>query len=90
MRKRSTTNENLELSEIAERLKDIKEQMLDLLYDCRQLVRGTPEEERASYYWLAHIRCALDNEHSYLGGSMFTMQDCIDGLKEFDELHADE
>lgn len=81
---------DLDLEGRIERLVEIKEEMLELLSECHQLTRGTSEEDRARSYWLAHIRCALDDEHQFLGGSVITMQDTINGLQEFDELHQDD
>jgi hypothetical protein len=63
-----------------DRLMEIKEQMLALLRETEFLLDGTSECDRAKGYWLPHIRTALDNDHSYLSGSMFTMQDTIDAL----------
>lgn len=63
------------------RLVEIKEEMLELLRETQSLLRGTGEEERARSYWYAHIRMALDDDHSYLGGSMCTLQDSIDALE---------
>jgi len=71
--------------ERAERLSEIKEQMLELLRAARGIVRGTSEEDRAGAYWLAHLRVALDSDHSYLGGSMCTMQETIEALEAADE-----
>jgi hypothetical protein len=66
------------------RLMEIQEQMLALMRETEFLLDGSSEWARAKGYWLPHIRTALDNDHSYLGGSMFTMQDTIDALgKEF-------
>lgn len=67
------------------RLHEIHEEMMNLLDEARRLVAGTPEEERAKGYWLAHIRCALDNDHHFLGGSMLTMKDTIDSLENPDD-----
>jgi hypothetical protein len=69
------------MSSKTERLSDIKMEMLELLNEAKRLVRGTDEENRAKSYWIAHIRCTLDDDHSYLGGSMVTMQESIDTLE---------
>jgi len=39
--------------------------------------------ERAKSYWLAHIAMALDNDHSYLGGSMVKMEDTVNELRRW-------
>lgn len=69
-----------EVTDASARLSEIKNEMLALLEEARCLIRGTHEEERAKSYWWAHIRCALDDDHMFLGGSMTTMQDTIDAL----------
>lgn len=68
-----------------DRLLEIKDEMLALLRETQELLRGTTEEDRARAYWYAHIRCALDDDHSYLGGSMCTLQDSINGLQGDEE-----
>ena len=47
--------------------------------------QGAGEGDVAKSYWLAHIVTALDKDHGYLGGSMGTMQDTIDALREGEE-----
>ena len=69
-------------------LSEVKEEMLELLNSAREAVRGTSEASRAHAYWIAHIRMALDEDHEWLGGSMCTLQDSIDSLRE--ELDGDE
>ncbi len=71
-----------------ERLHEIKDEMLTLLEEANQILRGTHEEDRAKGYWYAHIRCALDGEHMFIGGSMVTMQDSIDALDDPEEDEA--
>jgi hypothetical protein len=66
--------------EKCERLFAIKQEMLKLLRETRDIVKGTEEEATADSYWLANIRCALDSNHSYLDRSE-TMQDSIDALE---------
>ena len=64
-----------------QRLKDIQEEMLGLLAEADQLLRGTPAYQRAKSYWLAHVETALTNSHGYLGGSMCSMEDTITELE---------
>jgi len=66
----------------ADDLAEVKEQIAELLETARQLVRGTSEENRAHAYWYAQIRCALDDDHGYLGGGSVTLQDSICALRE--------
>jgi len=67
---------------IVEELEYIQEQMQDLLGQAANIVSGTSEASSAQAYWLAHIETALTNDHGYLGGSMTTMQDTIDALRQ--------
>jgi len=69
-----------DMTETIERLAEIRCEIAALIDETRELLRGTPEADRAKRTWLAHIRCALDNDHAYLGGSMITLQDTIDAL----------
>lgn len=74
-----------EMTLAADHLVEIKEKMINLIDEARQVVEGTPAEARANAYWLAHLRCALDDDHGYLGGSMCTLQDSINELREDEE-----
>lgn len=73
-----------DLSEIADELEEIQGQMMDLIHQADSLLRGTDEYNAAKGYWIAHITTALSSDHDYLGGSMSTMQDTIDALREGD------
>lgn len=64
-------------------LEEIQQQILELLGEAEHLLQGTDEYDAAKSYWLAHIETALTKEHGYLGGSMHTMQDSIDALREY-------
>jgi len=65
--------------EIADELRAVQQEMLELLECSRRLLRDAPNlaYQRADAYWLAHARMALTNEHGYLGRSMMTMDDTI-------------
>ena len=67
---------------LADELQEIQEEMLDLLHQAGNIVSGTREASAAQAYWLAHIETALTNDHGYLGGSMTTMQDTIEALRD--------
>jgi len=85
MNERSTGTEAAKINaEAIERLREIKHEIGELIDEAMKLLRDTPEYDRAKGYWFAHIRCALDHEHAFLGGSMFTLQDSIDALAEVD------
>ncbi len=74
----------MDRTEVAEILLDAKEALEQARTALRALDDDFPYEQ-ADAYWLAHIRCALDKEHGYLGGSMVTMQDTIDALEHEEE-----
>jgi hypothetical protein len=57
--------------EAGERILEISEEIIDLLEEAMELVRGvgTPTEiARARSYWLGHIRMSLNEDHGYMGG----------------------
>ena len=64
-----------------DRLAEIKEEILVLLGEALDLVRGTPEEQRANH-WFATFCTALDKDNTQSSNSTITMQDTIDALKE--------
>ena len=66
------------LRERAARLSEIREEMFVLIDQARQVVRDTPEVNRARSYWLAHLETALHRER--VNGAHITMQDTIDTL----------
>ena len=65
-----------------DRLLDIKNEIKELVKEARDTIAGTSEADRTEVYWYAHILCALDSDHEYLGDSMVTMQDSILALEE--------
>ena len=71
-----------ELNERANELEEIKEQIMDLIEQAKNLVQDTPEEKRAESYWLAHLEMALTKESRYLGSSMVTMECTINDLRQ--------
>lgn len=75
-----------------ERLTEIKEEMKDLLGEAQDLFRqeGGMTYTRAKSYPLAHIAMALDKDHDYLGGSMFTFNDLIEELDDPEDEDCDE
>ena len=64
-----------------DRLAEIKEEILVLLSEALDLVRGTPEEQRANH-WFATFCTALDKDNTQGSDSTITMQETIDALKE--------
>lgn len=73
--------------QVAEQLRDIQAEMIDLLDQAQRLLRNAPgmTRERAESYWLAHARMAITKNHSYLGGSMVNMDDTIAELENAEE-----
>jgi hypothetical protein len=69
-------------ADIADELEEIQQQVKELMRDAKRLLSHTSEWKRASSYWYAHILGALDKEHGYMGGSMMTMADTIEALRE--------
>lgn len=69
-----------ERAETAERLSEIKQEIKDLLAEARAALEGIGAYDRAHSYWLAHIACALDDDHMYVARNMVTMQSTIDEL----------
>jgi len=72
----------MDKTEITERLTEIKEQMLELLDEAKNIIPEGMAKERAKCYWYAHIKTALLKEHEYLGGSLVTMDDTINEISE--------
>ncbi len=40
---------------------------------------------KAKSYWYAHILCAINDDHEFLGSSLHHMQDCLDEWIEQEE-----
>lgn len=72
-------------NEAVERLIEIKQEMLSLLEEAKELIPEGITKERARCYWYAHIKTALLKEHEYLGGSLVTMDDTIIELEGDEE-----
>lgn len=66
----------------AERLQEIREHMLELLEEAKNIIPEGMAKERAKCYWYAHIKTAILKEHEYLGGSMITMEETIEEILE--------
>lgn len=45
---------------------------------------------KAKSYWYAHIMCAINDDHEFLGGSMHHMQDCLDEWMEQEDEDEDD
>jgi hypothetical protein len=71
------------MSESAERLLEIKEEIESLMDEAKRIIRNSGDKfawEQARGYWYAHILTSLDKNSEFLGSSMCTMQDTIDRL----------
>jgi len=67
-----------------DRLYEISDEINDLVKEARDIVRNAHEGiyARAKAYWIPEIRMALSGEHGYLGGSMCSLEDTIEELKD--------
>ena len=72
--------------QVAEQLRDIQLELIDLLDRAKELLRNAPSttRERAEDYWLAHARMAITKNHDYIGRSMVNMDDTIAELEGTD------
>lgn len=71
-----------------DRLKEIQEEMSELLDEAKRLVQQSGDRfqiDRMKAYWHPHIQCALSNDHLYVGNDGATMQSCIESLDFEDE-----
>ena len=74
--------------EIVDELGDIQSQILELVEQARALLRRNGLQGalmRAESYWIAHVITAVSNDHGYLGGSMVSLQNTIDEIKNDDD-----
>jgi hypothetical protein len=76
-----------ELGEGIERLKQIKDEILQSLEEAENIItklagRKSLIHQRAESYWLAHATTAITKESRWLGGSMITMEDTMQELEK--------
>lgn len=74
--------------EIVDELGEIQSQILELVDQARGLLRRNDLQGalmRAESYWIAHVITAVSNDHGYLGGSMVSLQNTIDEIKNDDD-----
>ena len=68
------------------KLEEVQTKISELVYEARYILSGTGiTQQRAERYWLGQILTALSEDESYVGSSMFTMQESINELKGEDE-----
>ena len=60
-----------------ERFEEIKYEIKDLLEEALELIPGSDGDGVGSY-WYAQILTAIDNDHDFLGGCSYSMQDTLD------------
>lgn len=68
-----------------ERLKEIKDTMLELLDEAIVIVRHSGDRfqyDRAKAYWHPHIQMALSDDHMYMGNDGATLDDAINSLED--------
>lgn len=75
-------------------LQEIQSEILERVNRAKGLLKASGFEGalmRAESYWMAHVICAVTDDHGYLGGSLITMQDTIDEIETAeDEEEVDE
>lgn len=78
----------------ADELEDIRQEMIELLSQAKEIVQGTGDRhlyEQAKSYWIGHIATALSNESEYMGKSMYTMEDTVESMRDSeDEIGEDD
>ena len=75
-------SEDSEMEEIADELEEMKAHIENLMHEIGNLIDQTDERQAARAYWFGHIMGALDGNSEYMSGSMTTMQDSIDAIRE--------
>lgn len=65
------------------RLQEIRDEIMNLTYEAKDLLKGTSEQGTAEAYYIGHIMTALGGQHDYMVASFeSTLQKSIDILKE--------
>jgi hypothetical protein len=71
--------------ELVYELEQTYEQMQELINNLDHLVRYIPDgtlKERARRMMLSHFQMALNNDHMWLGGNMYTLSDLIEDMQD--------
>jgi hypothetical protein len=68
------------------RLREIQEQMLELLEEAKGIVSKKRKSHRMTYdrmkaYWHGHIQMALTDEHGYVGSDGATMLEAVNDIE---------
>ncbi len=72
-------------SVLANEIECLRDEMLEKLDEMVDLLREADSEmiyNRATSYWIPHVRMALTKDHDYLGGSMVDCEDTINELRD--------
>lgn len=67
-----------------DRLNEIKDKMLELLFDAKEIVRWSGDQhqiDRMKAYWHPHIQMALTESHDYMGNGGASLEQCIGALE---------
>jgi hypothetical protein len=94
MRKLMESIEQLEEAadpNIVVELEGLLAEIKSMVWEAKDLVRagfgGNSVGYERAKYWIAAIETALDKDHDWLGGNMFTMEDTIQELKGAPDAH---
>jgi hypothetical protein len=71
--------------ELVYELEQTYEQMEELVQNLAHLINYIPDgslKERARRMMLAHFQMALNNDHMWLGGNMYTLSDLIEDMQD--------
>lgn len=71
--------------ELIEQFEETYENLQSVVNELQHLVRNIPDEtlkERARRMMLAHLEMAMNNDHMWLGGNMYTLADLIEDLRD--------
>ena len=73
-----------------ERLEEIRQEMLELIAEARQIVLRNMHTHRMTYermkaYWGAQIEMALQDKHNYLGSAGATMEEAVRDLEPYED-----
>ncbi|MBI4397295.1 MAG: hypothetical protein HY548_09380 [Elusimicrobia bacterium] len=78
----STHTPRKSAEEVADRLQEIQQEILERVNEAKALLRPFPAAyNRASAYWIPHIITALTHDHEYLGRDMCALEDTLEELE---------
>ena len=74
--------------ESVERMEEIRDEMMGLLEEARELVQGTEAEDQFESYTAPHIIMALTKDHEFVG-SNYNFDDAIEDMQEVEQEEID-